>query len=359
MFECSIQLSPSEKSILSEVLDNAQTASNFEKKNEEDKALSFYRKSIHIIEVNLKTLSQEKHTIFQTLLESYRERINIIISFQRKKSFTSVDDSFLYTHKYLNSGTNNNNNDKKERKIQKKNSKPLEEFNIHLNYKSSEGEKIQTIGDALNIFNEMDRLQLILNIIEKTMVSGGNLTKNLYVPAFIWKIEINDLVIEEIEKLKIKYLKTLSDEIAIFLYDEGNLPKIKKESGFLRNTLTNLYKEEKFQNILNVSKTKKTLFENYKDIIKKNFTKLNLYITSANSSNNYVDVALNAIQSVQKLVKVLQMIEKNLERDDEFIKNEQFFYWFFKDVLIKILVTDLELRLNQYLVLVRKKIIEK
>ena len=90
-----------------------------------------------------------------------------------------------------------------------------------------------------------------------------------------------------------------------------------------------------------------------------NFTKLNLYITSANSSNNYVDVALNAIQSVQKLVKVLQMIEKNLERDDEFIKNEQFFYWFFKDVLIKILVTDLELRLNQYLVLVRKKIIEK
>ena len=346
MFECSIQLSPSEKSILSEVLDNAQTASNFEKKNEEDKALSFYRKAIHIIEVNIKTLSQEKHTIFQTLLESYRERINIIISFQRKKSFTSVDDSFLYTHKYLNSGTNNNNNDKKERKMQKKNSKPLEDFNIHLNYKLSEGEKPQTIGDALNIF-------------EKTMVFGGNLTKNLYVPAFIWKIEINDLVIEEIEKLKVKYLKTLSDEIAIFLYDEGNLPKIKKESGFLRNTLTNLYKEEKFQNILNVSKTKKTLFENYKDIIKKNFTKLNLYITSANSSNNYVDVALNAIQSVQKLVKVLQMIEKNLERDEEFIKNEQFFYWFFKDILIKILVTDLELRLNQYLVLVRKKIIEK
>jgi len=358
MFEYSIQLSPSEKSILSEILDNAQTASNFEKKNEEDMALSFYKKSIQILETNIKILSHEKQTIFQTLLESYKERINIIHSFQRKKSFTSVDDTFLYTHKLLSS-SNLNNNDKKERKSNKKNiSKPLEELNIHLNLKLNETEKTQTIGDALNIFNELDRLELILNIIEKTMLSGGALTKNLYVPAFIWKIEINDLVIEEIEKLKIKYLKTISDEIAIFLYDDSNLSKIKKESGFLRNTLTNLYKEEKFQNILNVSKTKKTLFENYKDIIKKNFTKLNLYITSASNNNNYVDFALNTIQSVQKLVKVFKTIEKTNEKDEEFMKNMQFFYWFFKDILVKIIITDLELRLNQYLVLIRKKIIE-
>ena len=363
MFEYSIQLSPAEKSTIDEALDNAQMASNLEKKNEEEKALFYYGKSIQILENSIKSISHEKQSIFQIMLESYKERVKIIQNPQRKKSFTSVDDTFLYTHKFLNNpilGLPKEKQEKTDKKANKKTINKPEELNFNMNFRLNEGVKHQTIGDSLNLFNELEKLELILSIIEKTMISGGLLTKNLYVPAFIWKIEINDLVIEEIEKYKIKYFKGLSDEIAILIYDTNNLNKIKKESDFFKNNLIKLYKEEKFQNILNVSKTKKNSFEIYKDIIKKNFTKLNLYITATNNKSNYMDVALNTIQSIKSLVQVLEKIYwKITDNEDPFIKNVSFFYCFFKDVFIKIIITDLELRLNQYLVLIRKKLIEK
>lgn len=373
MFEYSIQLSFSEKAILNDALNNAELANNFEKKKEEEKALLHYKKAIDLLEKTIKSLSSEKQSIFFTLLESYKERINIIESFQRRKSFSAVDDTFLYTHKLLNNSHNvdlkypqdsklNLNNSKKNKKTTKNKSEDINFFiNLRLdNHEMNEKSKNHTIEDALNVLDELERIQLIFKILEKTMIYGGSLTKNLYIPSYVWQIEINDLVIEEIEKIKIKYFKTIADEISILLYDENNLHKIKKELIFLKSNLIKLYKEEKFQNLLNVSKTKKTFFENYKDIIKKNFIKLNLYITSASNKNNYNEMALLAIQNGKKLVEILRKISKIKEENDaEFKKNTKFFYLFFKDVLIKIFIADLELRLNQYLVLIRKNIIEK
>lgn len=361
MFEYSIQLSPSEKLIISEALNNAQIASNLEKNNQEDKALIYYKKALQILELNIKNLSNEKQSIYQTMLESYKERISILQTFHRKNSFTSVDDTFLYTHKFLDNNTipeikkTDNNLIQNNKKINKTENNP-EEFNLFMNFKlNNEENKGKTIEDALNIINELQKLELLIDIIEKTMISGGHLTKNIYVPAIIWKIEINDLVIEEIEKYKIKYFKIIADQLAILLYPK-DLNQIKKESSFLKAALIKIYKEEKFQNILNVSKIKKTFFESYKDIFKKNFSKLNLYITSNTKQSNYIDVALDTLQSVKKLVGFFRTIEK---KDEELGRNILFFYCFFKDVLLKILITDLELRLNQYLVLIRKKIIEK
>lgn len=381
MFEYTIQLSYSEKAILNEALSQGELGSYLEKNNEEEKAMQSYKKAIEFLEKNIKVLSMEKQSIFQTMIDSYKERVSVIQNFQKRKSFSSIDDTFLYTHKsiltkptnlkneYTESLENNHLEKKKnEKKTTKNNKNKAEDINFFVNLRLKQKnekdpltkQKVCSIEDALNILNELEKIELLLQIIEKTMTTGGPLTKNLYVPSYIWQIEINDLVIEEMEKIKMKYFKIISDEISILLYDENNLHKIKKELMFLMSTLINLYKEEKFQSVLNVSKSKKTVFENYKDIIKKNFNKLNLYITSGSKKNNYFEIALSVVQNAKKLVEILRKIQKNSADNDETLrKNCTFFYLFFKNALMKIFITDLELRLNQYLVLIRKNILEK
>lgn len=382
MFEYTIQLSYSEKAILNEALSQGELGSYLEKNNEEEKAMQSYKKAIEFLEKNIKVLSIEKQTIFQTMIDSYKERVSVIQNFQKRKSFSSIDDTFLYTHKSIltkptnlrheyNENLENNNLEKKKNEKKSKNNKSkTEDINFFVNFKlkqknekdqsNKQKEKVCSIEDALNILNELEKIELLLQIIEKTMTTGGPLTKNLYVPSYIWQIEINDLVIEEMEKIKMKYFKVISDEISIILHDENNLHKIKKELMILMSNLINLYKEEKFQSILNVSKSKKTVFENYKDIIKKNFNKLNLYITSGAKKNNYFEVALSVVQKAKKLVEILKKIQKTSGENDEALnKNCTFFYLFFKNALMKIFITDLELRLNQYLVLIRKNVLEK
>ena len=86
MFEYSIQLSPAEKQIISEAINNAQIASNLEKTNQEEKSLIYYKKALQILESNIKNLSNEKQSIFQPMLDSYKERIAILQSFHRKKA---------------------------------------------------------------------------------------------------------------------------------------------------------------------------------------------------------------------------------------------------------------------------------
>lgn len=366
MFENSIHLSLSEREILNEAIKFGQTASNLDQNNKEAEALVFYNKSILILEKEIKKMTYEKQILLQTLLDTYNERVKILENMNNiKKSVNSNEEPLTSDRKYNNEEmnfnlTNSNNlgvsqswfNKFGKNILMKERNDHLKEINIFTNLCLKPNEQNEVLENSLNIIDQREKILFLLRIIDKTLLTGGGLTKNIYIPSIIWKIQIVES--EEFQVKKLQSLKKINEEILVVL---ANADDFFYKCSLMRSYFGSIYKDDTFQKILNMENLlKKKKFDLYQDLIKKNFAKINMYINPDNSNKTpFVEVSKELIANMIKLIEKKEF-ETNYKGEEGWTMNKKFIFCFFKDVVLRLLINELEMKLCQFIILAKKKI---
>lgn len=365
MFENSIHLSLSEREILEEAIKLGQKASNYDQNNKEIEALVYYNKSILVLEKEIKKMTYEKQILLQTLLDTYKERVKILENINNKKNNNSFEESMTSDRKYNNEEmnyniTNSNNlsasqswfNKFGKNILMKERNDHLKEINIFTNLCLKSNEQNEILENSLNIIDQREKILFLLRIIEKTLLTGGRLTKNIYIPSIIWKIQIVES--EESQIKKMQSLKKINEEILSVLTSTDDFFN---KCSVMRSYFGSIYKDDKFQKILNMENVlKKKKFDLYQDLIKKNFAKINMYINPDSSNKTaFVETSKELIANMIKLLGKKEF-ETNYKGEEEWNINKRFIFCFFKDVVLRLLINELEMKLCQFIILAKKKI---
>ena len=346
MSEILVEINKEDQNVLENALNLAQEAIKYDNNNDENEALKIYKKVVKMLKnQKIESSNTEKKILFKSILDSYEERIKIIEISLSKKQFLNEDFEIFQKTTFLS--------EEKPNLLSKTNKNKFTGNNdilnqVNLNYNVILDEKNgKFIEDSLNIINEEEKTNFLLEIIEKIAKFGGNFSKNLFVPNFIFQIVV-DFVDEE---KKINFLSQFIVFYEKIFVGEISNQKFKKNLNDFRIEIVKLYKEIPLKKMIVEENNGNTLLQ-YKNILKNNFYK----IYKNNKNIDYPKIVMKIIKICQEiLIKYEEIIDNG--QDFVYFKNKKCILLLIKDVIIKILVNDIEIRMNHYFLYAKKKIV--
>jgi hypothetical protein len=346
MLGTSLTFTKKEKTQIDQALTYAQQAIAYDQRSEEGLAIEFFKKAVIILTEECKSAEPAKQQVLQVFIEGYKDRIISIEASQiRERNGLAADSNVINSILSYVPGSPSKQDSRK--------GDVFEDVNLNLNITVKD--RSASIESILNIMSDDSKLECILEILEKTLLTGGQLTKTVYVPAFIWQLDTG-YEEEDNEQEKLAFFRSFADESARIIITCINSAKLKTELLNFRKTLSKKYKESLGKFLLISTRNKKNAFEQYKNMIKKNLK--NFYLKVNNKKLDYVKIVLEMFKNIKGLFQKIR--EKEVPQDLEdglFQENKKFLRLFIREVIFRILINDVELKLNQYISILRKKMI--
>ena len=346
MLGTTLTFTKKEKTQIDQALTYAQQALAYDQRSEEELAIEYFKKAVIILIEESKSAEPAKQQVLQVFIEGYKDRITSIEASQiRERSGLAADSNVINSIlSYVPGSPNRQDNRKGD---------VFEDVNLNLNITVKD--RSSSIESILNIMSDDSKLEYILEILEKTLLTGGQLTKMVYVPAFIWQLDTG-YEEEDNEQEKLAFFRSFADESSRIIMTCLNSVKLKGELLNFRKSLSKKYKESLGKFLLISSRNKKNAFEQYKNMIKKNLK--NFYLKVNNKKLDYVKIVLEMFKNIRGLFQKIRDHEVPQDSEDNlFQENKKFLRLFIREVIFRILINDVEMKLNQYITILRKKMI--